>query len=242
MSMSLKEKLDKAVEYGLHNMTTFDAAEFVRDRLNSLHKYNLSQLANEVQQYPCMVIEHVPTYSYYGKSTKMRIVQLLRHTKSLTQAYIRFMDSDSEVRITEKSSGYFSIIPEDMLWFIGLDHKAVVTHAISLDMPIAFKVKLEYPTLFVELPDWARKFEGQFIKLITGNWGYHITKSELGQFIEDKHTQLRTLYLEMDAAVLRNPANKVDYERFIAEAKDMLELYRWTLSLVSEGGIFYTGK
>ncbi len=46
----------------------------------------------------------------------------------------------------------------------------------------------------------------------------------------------------MDAAVLRNPSNRFDYERLIADAKDMLELYRWIIPLVSEGGVFYTGK
>lgn len=243
MSMSLKEKLDKAVEHGFHSMTAFDAGQLLKNKLESLPKYTLSELAEHITDYPCLVLEHEPTYSYYGNGSRMSIREILRHTKSRTQAYIKILGSGSEIRITEKSSGNFSIIPEDMLWSVGLtDHKAVVEHAISLGMPIDLKVKLEYPTLFVGLPDWAGKFEDKFIKLIKGDWGYHITKSELEQFIEDKHTQLRTLYLEIDAAVLRNPANKVDYERLIADAKDMLELYRWTLPLVSEGGIFYTGK
>jgi hypothetical protein len=237
-------QLTKAIENNIHTKSQYDFGLWVEQQLDSLPTYTLDMLATRVINFPCLVMETSMSGGYFSHRSRT-ILTLHKFTPSKTQAIVsNYNNHSNQYKITRKSSGTFSIIPEDLVWLIGLnDHKRIVEFALEKNLNIPASVRVEYPELFIDIPQWVKEDHNkQFTKLLNGKgyWKYdRLLPTNLESMIEEKIKYVGKLQFEMESASLRSPNSRGDYEKLISDNMRTIELYRWLIPHISEGGVFY---
>lgn len=230
--MSERIIAEVAFEWGLHARTRYEMGELLRDKVKAQPVRDFSGL------------EPGKTYLYEPYSgARQAIYTVLRRTPSGKQVVARchckggdFEDRLNEARYRRDT---FIEMSADLMALAGVDHGAIITEAVRRGLDVPARVRVENPTLFVEIPE---RFDAERVRrMLHPDWNRYLTAEALAEMIEREHSELNRIVPERQKALALNPNREhlADWDRYAGNHRDSIDLFRWLQTHVAPGGIFH---
>lgn len=229
------EGISIALARGYYTLTRSDMADACRTILAACPTCEFAGLeAGKSYQYR----------AYQGATAYL--IEVKETTAKGGQAVVN-IDRRCECRIYKgKYSGTFTELSADLIAMIGLTHEIVVRTAKANQLDIPPEVRREYPALFIEIPERFaldnKPAVERVVNAFSPSWVMrkdHLTTATLDAQIEEAHRDIARLQDTRTQAVVVNPDNGQDYDRYIENDMANIDFYRWLRRLVDVGGVFY---
>lgn len=197
-------------------------------------------------------------YTYLRKlySNAQEVFRLVNFTPLKSQATVFRRTSTGGERSEKIYRGAYASadlieLSPALITLLGVSHRdvlaAAITHGFLHEIPSI--VRREEPDLFVPIPE---RFNTEAISRsnkrggaerlrssLCPQWGFPVTPATIEDVIDSTHEQIAAYQEEKFRATKLNPKLAADYDRYIADAQETIDWYRWVQTTVEEGGVFY---
>jgi hypothetical protein len=223
--------LKYAIDAKFYELTNFQFVEKFKAIVDALPKKSFTELN---------VGEMVLYKSEYSYENNV-VYQIHNLTKSKKMADVTrvLIDEAAPYRITAASyKGSFIVFDNSLISMIGVKHSDIIHKAVELKLDIPVDVRVEYPGLFVQLPD---RFEvKKLIDFVKPQWGKKVTSKAIFNMIKNAHEQIEKLKDEKEKALALGAFTKSDHDKYIDSYKHDIDFYRWLEPHFEKDGIFYS--
>jgi len=230
-----------------HRSTAFEMARSLRAELDACPKRAWDEL-RPGQTY---------LYQRYAGSSQ-ETFRLIEFTPSKRQAQVvlRLPDDTETIRKIYRGTYSHATMTElspSLISLLGVSHRDVLETAIEYDLSqdIPGTVRREEPDLFVTIPE---RFSTESISrtnkrgtadrlrdTLASKWGTPVSPEMIAEWLDAAHEQIAVYQEERFKAVALNPKLAQDYDRYIEDAKETIDWFRWVETLIEEEGVFYVG-
>jgi len=194
----------------------------------------------------------------YERYRAQETFRLIDFTPSRRQATVMIRnpkgtESLAKIYRGSYSSGTAIELSPSLISLLGVSHRDVLETAIEYDLSqdIPGTVRREEPDLFVAIPE---RFSTESISrtnkrgtadrlrdTLASKWGTPVSPEMIAEWLDAAHEQIAVYQEERFRAVALNPKLAQDYDRYIEDAKETIDWFRWVETLIEEEGVFYVG-
>lgn len=181
------------------------------------------------------------------------LLRVFRLTPKKTQATFSVFSSGEWTNIQYNRSNFasaiFYMVTDELAATICLTHREIVEEAIKREIYVHPTVRVEYPDLFVKVPErFEQPHEKSWLaitavervrKALAPQLGKHVNPSILSARIKEHHRKIASLREEAVRVCLVNPNSIPHYEEYVRSEMECIDLYSWLMPHVDIGGVFH---